>query len=1119
MESIEDVFENSELPLNSEVLALADFGDLTTEQLDSPFEDDEDDSPKQFACSLCEKCFNLQSNLKKHERIIHRTKSLECFKCKKTFTSICNLKRHTEWHDDDDRRRKEAKSIFTTGSLRSSKLMAPQKADVDFMNIPENSDVGYIFEVDLEYPHELHHAHNGNPQAPEKIAVSPSDYSLDTKEIGQKLNFLVSNPSEKLIHNLRNKTLCKVYDSFLESQFISCLRMKSSKKSSPMWNHFEETAQDTRAKCKYCGSLVSYTIGSTGNLLRHMKTQHITIPLDGQDFNISINSISVGEENTKTLESIKSRRKNDAYKKLVEKLLLLTSVPACPPPPPAPADSPVHVAPDTALPVIPEKLPVPAPDNDVAPLGMLTKLKDRLLLRSSQQTSLPPLMIPGTSTKKPYVFAFWSHLFTKSSPQSFASPISCFGPPSDTEIDCDLLIYPAEVLAARLPLKSSSGPDGVSVRTLNRIPIRVLCKVYSAFLLLRWVPGFLLDSRTIFIPKKHDSAAPSHLRPLSIASVVVRQFHKILATRLLSQVDPFLDYLQFGFRPKDGIASAVHLLDDLLQDACRRLSSISLAVLDMEKAFDSVSHDAIFDALAARQVSPTLVEYLKLVYANSRTFLCFQGQISPDPVKPTRGVRQGDPLSPLFLLVFEEVLRSTPNYEGYVLHGRKINHIAYADDLVFVADSITGLNNIANKILPALHASGLNISIEKSSTISWKADGKNRRVIFDSKSTLLVRNRPVRSFRADENFKYLGVNFTPRGRVKFRTDLEERLNILAKSLLKPQQKFFFLVKYLLPSLYHQLSFVKLHSGMLKKLDISVRKFVRTVLHLPKDVPVAAFHANICDGGLGVPSLRWIVPLQAANRGSKHHLALLKYDGRQIRTTKDIDRMYQEKLHLQCDGWGLAQSSKVPGAHSWIQDGTSFLSGRDFISCIHVRLGVLYSGARVARGRDKDHLCSRGCSQPETLSHIIQTCYSTHGARIQRHDAICKYLARVFGDRGCAVHEEPHFQTSLGVQKPDLVVYTPERVLVLDVQGINEQYPLELAHDTKVQKYHSSLRPHLEVLRPNYKVLSLTANWRGALYEPSIRHLTGWGYLRAKDYKILSTRVLLGAKSAGICFST
>ncbi|KAF8784079.1 Retrovirus-related Pol polyprotein type-2 like protein, partial [Argiope bruennichi] len=460
---------------------------------------------------------------------------------------------------------------------------------------------------------------------------------------------------------------------------------------------------------------------------------------------------------SRTLESIKSRRKNAAYKKLVEeKLLLLTSGPACPPSPPTPAASPVHDVPAPAVPKVsevPVKLPEPVPDCDVGlvadeaegapkiepavddpwnlheetlvvgsphyylddlnsdlslrphPSEEEINILDKAFLRIFDDPAAAKSLLVSYLTKvlspshlgdkegknlnldSTDVFDFWSHLFTKSSPQNFASSISCFGPLSDTEIDSNLFVYPAEVLAARLPLKSSSGPDGVSVRTLSRIPVRVLCKIYSAFLLLRWVPGFLLDSRTIFIPKKNDSAAPSQLRPLSIASVVVRQFHKILATRLMSQVNPSLDDLQFGFRPKDGIASAVHLLDDLLQDACRRLSSISLAVLDMEKAFDSVSHDAIFDALAAREVSPTLVEYLKFVYANSRTFLCFQGRIMPDPVRPTRGVRQGDPLSPLlFLLVFEEVLKSIPVFEGYMLHGRRVNHIAYADDLVLVAD-------------------------------------------------------------------------------------------------------------------------------------------------------------------------------------------------------------------------------------------------------------------------------------------------------------------------------------------------------------------------------------------------------------------------------------------------
>ncbi|GFT24436.1 uncharacterized protein TNCV_3252641 [Trichonephila clavipes] len=41
--------------------------------------------------------------------------------------------------------------------------------DVNFMNVPDDSEIGYIFEVDLEYPDESHDLHNCYPLAPEKI--------------------------------------------------------------------------------------------------------------------------------------------------------------------------------------------------------------------------------------------------------------------------------------------------------------------------------------------------------------------------------------------------------------------------------------------------------------------------------------------------------------------------------------------------------------------------------------------------------------------------------------------------------------------------------------------------------------------------------------------------------------------------------------------------------------------------------------------------------------------------------------------------------------------------------------------------------------------------------------
>ena len=42
----------------------------------------------------------------------------------------------------------------------------------DVNSISEKSPIGYIIEVDLEYPKKLHVLHNDYPLAPEKLAIS-----------------------------------------------------------------------------------------------------------------------------------------------------------------------------------------------------------------------------------------------------------------------------------------------------------------------------------------------------------------------------------------------------------------------------------------------------------------------------------------------------------------------------------------------------------------------------------------------------------------------------------------------------------------------------------------------------------------------------------------------------------------------------------------------------------------------------------------------------------------------------------------------------------------------------------------------------------------------------------
>ncbi|CAH1107397.1 unnamed protein product [Psylliodes chrysocephalus] len=51
------------------------------------------------------------------------------------------------------------------------------------------------------------------------------------------------------------------------------------RKKSEIWNHFDFQEEDNKAKCSYCSSLINISKGSTGNLTRHMRTKHVSIPI------------------------------------------------------------------------------------------------------------------------------------------------------------------------------------------------------------------------------------------------------------------------------------------------------------------------------------------------------------------------------------------------------------------------------------------------------------------------------------------------------------------------------------------------------------------------------------------------------------------------------------------------------------------------------------------------------------------------------------------------------------------------------------------------------------------------------------------------------------------------
>ena len=122
-----------------------------------------------------------------------------------------------------------------------------------------------------------------------------------------------------------------------------------------------------------------------------------------------------------------------------------------------------------------------------------------------------------------------------------------------------------------------------------------------------------------------------------------------------------------------------------------------LAFLDVRKAFDSVSHESMVNICRREGFPEPFLAYLQRLYKESTTQLKVAGELS-EPISVGQGVKQGDPLSGcLFNMVVDWALESVVDSKiGFRIGNQVLNHLAFADDVVLLAETPAGLQSLTN---------------------------------------------------------------------------------------------------------------------------------------------------------------------------------------------------------------------------------------------------------------------------------------------------------------------------------------------------------------------------------------------------------------------------------------
>lgn len=164
----------------------------------------------------------------------------------------------------------------------------------------------------------------------------------------------------------------------------------------------------------------------------------------------------------------------------------------------------------------------------------------------------------------------------------------------------------------------------------------------------------LLKTAIVFpLHKKGDEKLVTNYRPISLTSNIAKTLEKVVKKRLNSFLNKFqtLSKNQYGFREKINTQDAVtNVTNDILEGINKKKKSL-LILLDIEKAFDSISHKKLLVKLENIGIRGTPLKWFSS-YLSGRKQMVKIGEIYSEILDCLSGLPQGTVLSPLLFLVY-----------------------------------------------------------------------------------------------------------------------------------------------------------------------------------------------------------------------------------------------------------------------------------------------------------------------------------------------------------------------------------------------------------------------------------------------------------------------------------
>ena len=153
----------------------------------------------------------------------------------------------------------------------------------------------------------------------------------------------------------------------------------------------------------------------------------------------------------------------------------------------------------------------------------------------------------------------------------------------------------------------------------------------------------------MLIHKKKDPQDSHNYRPIYVSTTIYSVLTRLLLMHIAKAMTPGLLDIQHGaLQGRNTTTLATKLLNDL------HTQEGYIALLDVAKAFPSVPRSMLTNIAKEAGAPESIIRMLGEIYQHTPAVLSLHGRDLP--IRPTRGMKEGCPLSPILFLLYYDIL-------------------------------------------------------------------------------------------------------------------------------------------------------------------------------------------------------------------------------------------------------------------------------------------------------------------------------------------------------------------------------------------------------------------------------------------------------------------------------